>query len=215
MRSLREPPIRKWALVAFALVLLGVGIVVGLGIAPDGKGEHSGVPIPRPKTDLTETSHVNSESGAVSAATTFARVMAGPLGDVGAYRKSVEAISAPSWKNRASQLANNTIDFIDGRYGEGGHITFNPVKYRVTSYLGREAEVELWGVALGSGPKISGIEESWITVRLDLIWMDEQWKVEDQSSLGGPTPELLRAEGGPSASIVLEEFKDFTRAPSP
>lgn len=212
--SLPLSRVRKWALVGYTLLLLAVGIVVGLGVAPEGD-ELPDTSSASPRSASSETAHANSESGAVSAATTFAQVMAGPTGDLATYRRAVEAIAAPGWESRALELANNTIKFIDSRYGEGGRIAFNPIKYRVASYLDGEAAIELWGVALGSGPKIAGIEESWITAKLHLVWIDASWKVEDQSSLGGPTPELLRAEGGPSASRVLGEFKDFARAPSP
>jgi hypothetical protein len=62
---------------------------------------------------------------------------------------------------------------------------------------------------LASGPKIIGIEESWITGTINLQWVGSQWKVAGQSSSGGPTPELLRTDEEKTVTEILNEFSEY------
>jgi hypothetical protein len=114
--------------------------------------------------------------------------------------------AAPGWADRAEELAGNAIAFVNERYGEGGQVSFHPVRYRVVEFSDEEATIDIWGLVLGSGPKLAGIEESWITGTLEIVWINESWKVKGQSSRGGPTPELLKTDG---EAAVPEEFEGF------
>jgi hypothetical protein len=123
------------------------------------------------------------------------------------------SIAASQWKARAEELAQNGTEFVIERYGEGGAVEFQPVRYRVRSHSSESAVIDIWGVVLGSGPKLNGIEESWITGTVSLVWEGSQWKVSGQSSKGGPTPELLRTEEQGTVGEVLNEFKEYRDAP--
>ncbi len=155
---------------------------------------------------------IGSEESAVTAATEFARIMTGPSGDPDVYIEQMESIAAPQWSERASDLAKNAIQFVRERYGEQGRVEFYPVKYRLRSYSAEQAVVDIWGVVLGSGPKIPGVEESWITGTVNLILLDSEWKVVGQSSEAGPTPELLRTKDTATTEEILNEFNEYSDA---
>ena len=191
----------KWALWGFgALLLIAVGILIGRGTA---KVE------PNYPDTRDQSSSPRTRQGAVKAAEAIARIMTGPSGDEVAYREAMESVAANEWVSRAVELAENSIVFVRDRYGVGGSITFEPIRYRLTSYSEDQATVELWGVVLGFGPKIAGVEESWITGTIELAWSVNEWKASGQSSKGGPTPESLRTEDDTSANIVLREFTEL------
>lgn len=189
-----------------AILLVGLGLIIGRTTAP--KGDVAA----EPSSPSTAPTALRNEAGAVKAATEFVRVLAGPSGDVTSYVTQVQQIAAPQWRSRAKELADNAVQFVEERYGEGGSINFEPLRYRVQSHSVDEATIDIWGVVLGAGPKITGIEESWITGTVDILWTGSQWKVSGQSSKGGPTPELLRTEEDLSAAEILGEFTEYGNA---
>lgn len=195
-----------WIAAVIAVVLI-VGFLVGRLTAPDAVGEGSSA---LPKKELI-TPDENSELGAVEAATSIAQLIAAPTGDTASYLEAAEEIAAPGWENRARELAQGAIDFVNDRYGSDASVSFQPVRYRVRSYSSDETTIDIWGVVLASGQKVGGVEESWITATLELVWIDETWKVANQSSKGGPTPELLRTEEEVSIDEVLNDFKEYDR----
>lgn len=189
------------------LFLVGLGFLVGRAVSPDDSASVDGVKSSPPRDESPVVSR--TEDGAVAAAADLARAMTGPHGDEATYRNLMESIAAASWRARAGELAENSIAFARDRYGEGGRVTFNPIRFRLVSYSEDRASVDLWGVVLAEGPKVGGIEESWITGTLQLVWTSSGWKVNGQSSQGGPTPESLRTEDGVSESIILESFEEI------
>lgn len=192
-----------------ALALFALGVFLGRSLAI-GESEAGSSPTARPPESILE---LRTERGAVVAATAFARLMVGPSEDEDSYKEEMAVLAAPSWRARADQLANNSIEFVRSRYGEGGTISFSPLKYRVASYSSSEAAIEVWGVVIASGPRVEGLEESWITGTVRIRWLDSEWKVIGQSSQGGPTPELLNAGGESLSHFRLEGFRDYQSAP--
>lgn len=206
------------AILVGALVLFVLGVVTGRTLSPDEappRSADSASPDADDKNQPIALGYSRSEQGAVAAATHFARVMAGASDDADAYEAAMLALAAPEWEAEAKKLARNTSAFVKDRYGEGATVTFSPVRYRLASYADETAVVELWGVTLASGPKIEGIEESWITGTIHLVWSDQDWRVSSQESASGPTPELLRADDEVIPATVLEDFEEYDRAPQP
>ena len=204
----REVHVSRWALV---LILLLVGIVaflIGRGTSPDAE---TNVGPTAPTESAAPTTP--DESSAVRAATLYARIMAGPTADSEEYLADMQSIAADQWKARAEELAQNGSEFVAERYGEDGAVEFQPIRYRVRSFSEQAAVIDLWGVVLASGSKLGGIEESWITGTVNLVWVGSEWKVSGQSSEGGPTPELLRTDEGGSVDEVLVDFKEYDDAP--
>jgi hypothetical protein len=207
---------RAWLRFAVgALVLFALGFVIGRMIAPPGRFQTSPSPTPSDDGVAAASAYPRTEAGAIAAATDFASVMAGVTEDADAYEAALAAVAAPEWKREAQRLAQNTISFVNDRYGNGGTLTFSPVRYRLTSYTADAAVVKLWGVTLASGPKVPGIEESWITGTVNLIWVDGEWRVNGQDSASGPTPELLRGDDDVVPETVLKRFREYEHVPRP
>lgn len=204
----REVHVSRWMLVLFLLLVGIVAFLIGRATSPDAETNAS----PRVPSQSGEPSMAD-ESGAVRAATSYARIMAGPSADSEEYLADMQSIAAEEWKSRAEELAHNGSEFVVERYGQDGAVDFQPVRYRVRSFSEQAAVIDIWGVVLASGSKLGGIEESWITGTVDLVWVGSEWKVSGQSSEGGPTPELLRTDEDGSVDEVLVDFKEYDDAP--
>lgn len=205
----RDPGRIRLLLTILVLAVVVIAFAIGRATAPEGEldVEHR---TPNESAPPTATA---DEPGAVDAATRFAQIMTGPSADPATYIEEMKSIAASQWKTRSEELAQNGIEFVTERYGEGGSVEFQPVRYRVRSHSPESAVIDIWGVVLGSGPKINGIEESWVTGTVSLVWENSQWKVSGQSSKGGPTPELLRTEEEGTVQEVLADFKEYSDAP--
>ena len=189
-----------------ALEFLAFGFLLGRGTSQESpKQIPDAIPSSSDSTEPTES--------ALEAATRYSRVVTGPSGDVEAYLDEVAELAAPEFTDRAEELSANAVDFVEERYGPGGSVVFQPVKYRIVSESATEATVEIWGVVLGSGPNVNGIEETWGTGTLELVLLDSEWKVAGQSSEAGPTPELLRADDAFPITRILQDFEDYSDAP--
>lgn len=206
--------------VAYAIVavaLLVAAFVGGRATAPDASPPlHPPTQAP-PASDVASPADSAAEAsptrdGAVAAATSFARIMGSiTAGDAG-YVEAMAAIAAPSWRDDARRLAQNGLDFVAKRYGPGGTITFEPVRYRVASFDGESATVAIWGVVLSS-PR-DGVDATWGTGTIELALVDGQWRMTGGESMPGPTPHQLEPED--SAPITtLERFSEYRRGPRP
>jgi hypothetical protein len=197
---------KKAVLAAGVVVLLIGAFFFGRNSTPETE-EQVGEPAQQGRTS-------QSEQGAIQAATTFARILPGPSGDVEAYLRAMEDIAASEWRARSQELANNAVAFVADRYGEEGRISFQPVRYRVDSFSSQRAKVSIWGLVLASSSEGAEIEESWLTATLTLLWAGDEWKLNGQASGGGPTPELLHTDDELTAD-QLAGFQDYKSAESP
>lgn len=199
------------SVIAIAVALL-VGILIGRSLAPD---EDVARPqsLPPARTPAV-TDYTQTEAGAIQAATDFARVVAAASEDETAYRESIRRFAAPAWTSEAEKLADNTLDFLQQRYGLDGTFSFVPARYRVADFSPDRATIELWGVTLSTGPKVDGTEETWITGTVELVWTADGWRVSGQDSATGPTPELLQAEDE-RGSNALAGFEEYVNGPTP
>lgn len=209
----------RWTVVLLLLAVLVVGIWIGRETttepAEQPPGRHnSSAPQESRRVNGVPLGFAQTELGAVEAATNFTRAMATVAGDSDAYIAAAETMAAPEWTSEARRLARNGLRFLRERYGATGSLTFTPLRYRVVSFSDTEAEISIWGVTVASGPKIQGIEESWLTGTLNLSWISDDWRLTGQKSEVGPTPELLQAtEHLPNNA--LNGFQEYENAPSP
>lgn len=216
--------VRRWVpLVVTLLVGIAAGVMVGRAFteeSPRQEPSKSGTSLPRGVTGPTDlrngvpVGYGQSAEGAVAAASNYARVMTGASGDPAAYRRALRTLASPDWLERAEELATNTIDFVRSRYGTDGSATFSPVRYRVAAFSKDLATIDIWGVLVASGPKIEGVDESWLIATVELAWVETDWRVVGQSAAPGPTPELLRTADAQSESI-LTDFEEYQVAPQP
>lgn len=215
MNSLRSSnsgqPQQPIVLIGIAvLVALLLGIWIGRALAPS---QEESSPIPSPNT-RDEGEYPQTEEGAVAAAAEFSRIIADVSADEDQYRQAIQEVAAADWASKANELADNTLSFLDERYGSEGTFSFVPARYRVIEFTGDAATIDLWGVTLATGPKISGVEETWITGTLELVWTSNGWRVAGQGSATGPTPELVRSEDEREGN-PLSDFEEFRHAPTP
>ena len=214
-RGLTDREVRRRHLIAtagIAIVALVVGVLLGRLLAP-GSGESGNGSGTDNDAVVPDNTAERTEAGAVKAATEFARLVSAPSGD-GSYRQAVEELAFSEWRERADELATNTLEFLEDRYGTGGWWSFIPARYRVVEFSESAATVELWGVTIATGPKIQGVEETWITGSLDLSWTSNGWRISGEDSVAGPTPELLTSEDNRDAS-VLDGFSEYRDGPTP
>ena len=213
MRSTNsDVPRRPVLLLSVAVVVaLLLGIWIGRALAPPQEEASPSTPSPE-ATGLSE--HPQTEKGAIAAATEFSRVIADVSTDEDQYRQAIREVAAPDWTSKAEELADNTLSFLEERYGAEGTFSFVPARYRVVEFAENAATVDLWGVTLATGPKIVGVEETWITGTLELVWSSEGWRVAGQDSATGPTPELVRSEDERGGN-PLSDFEEFGHAPTP
>jgi hypothetical protein len=200
------------------ILLVSLGVLVGRWSAPNSVAppeaqteddsavtEDAG---PREEINGVPVGYARTEEGAILAATNFARVMADPFSDSRVYQQAMETLASPEWRPQARELAQNTAAFALDRYGARGSISFSPLRYRAVEASDENAIIELWGVALASGPKVASTDESWIRGTIQLVWVDGDWRVGGQQSASGPTPRLFQNDEGPDFD-VLDDFKGY------
>ena len=208
----RRPRARGMATVIGGALLLLIGFVVGqrTGDAPSRSPEPlpSGTSTaleagPRTIVDGVPLGYARTEAGAVAAATTFTEVMTTAAGDPDAHVEAMEAIAAPEWRERAAELARNTIDFLGESY-PNATLSFAPVRYDVVDYSPAAATIKVWGVTVISRPDRRP-EQAWVTGTLRLVWLDD-WRMNGGGSSGGPTPFVLES----SDELDWRTIDDFT-----
>jgi hypothetical protein len=128
---------------------------------------------------------------------------------------SIGALADPTWAEDAQDLALNTLEFVDDRYGESPSLTFIPVRFHVDSYSDSEAVVQVWGTTLGSGSKTKGFEQTWVTGKISLTWDGDTWLVTGQESVSGPTPRSSATTDDSDLDASLDGFQDYTHDSQP
>jgi hypothetical protein len=208
---------RRVGLVALAgLMVFGAGLAVGLRSDGNQQGGEATTPSttagrsdpgPTRIVDGVGVGYARSESGALAAATEFLEVSGGSaVTDQDAYRAALEILAAPEWTARAMETGANATSFVLERYGENARVVTTPVAHRVVSFSPEAASVELWAVMTAAGPKLKDAEQNWITARLQLRWVDGDWRLSSEDTTSGPTPALLSDSDG-GAAAVLRDFE--------
>ncbi len=63
-----------------------------------------------------------------------------------------------------------------------------PLAWNVTHFGIDEASVSVWTVTILSAAEVAAPQTEWITVTVDLAWIDGDWRVEAVRDTPGPTP---------------------------
>lgn len=63
-----------------------------------------------------------------------------------------------------------------------------PLAWEVESYADDEARVSVWTVTVLSAAEVAAPQTEWMTVAIDLAWVDGDWHVDAVRSAPGPTP---------------------------
>ena len=207
---------------ALALGLL-IGVLLGFVLDQGGKPESTprgpsiGATGPTTEENGVPVGYARTEEGAVAAATNF-NLLAGndELLDRDSMVAAMQTMAAPAWKTEAARQATSGYDYIVDTYGSNADVSTAVVRYQVVDYASDEASVRLWTVSLASGSKRPQVEEVWAVVTIDLIWTENDWRVDGIESSVGPAPvDLPSGQPGESATTLMEEFDEFRGAPVP
>lgn len=63
-----------------------------------------------------------------------------------------------------------------------------PLAWNVERYTADEARVSVWTVTVLSAAEVAAPQTEWMTVAIDLAWVDGDWRVDAVRSTPGPTP---------------------------
>ncbi|MGQ0823768.1 MAG: hypothetical protein ACT4OX_01850 [Actinomycetota bacterium] len=63
-----------------------------------------------------------------------------------------------------------------------------PLAWRVDSFRDNDARVSVWTVTILSAAGVAAPQSEFMTVTLDLAWVDGDWRVDGVRDTAGPTP---------------------------
>jgi hypothetical protein len=64
----------------------------------------------------------------------------------------------------------------------------HPLAWRVESYSPDSASIAVWIVTLLSATGVAAPQTAWMTVTVDLAWVNDRWRVDAVRDRPGPTP---------------------------
>jgi hypothetical protein len=86
-----------------------------------------------------------------------------------------------------------------------------PLAWRVESYRGTEARVSVWTATILSAAGVAAPQSEFLTVTLDLAWVDGDWRVDGVRDTPGPTP-ITGPQDQPWDAVPFDRALDgFTR----
>lgn len=63
-----------------------------------------------------------------------------------------------------------------------------PLAVRVESYTPDRARIAVWSVTVLSAADVALPQSDWLTVTVELVWLDGDWRVDAVTDTAGPTP---------------------------
>ena len=201
-RTRRRPGVRALGLVICAAVVPGAALVAGM-TASDGPTaerpvDHSIATVPGPGGEEhgasrgAATPQGRDERGAAAAAVVYA---AAPqrwlyLSD-DEIAAAVGEIASPDAAGRLAAENVAEIHAAREQLAESpGRVWWivHPLAWRVEAFGEGRATVAVWTVTVLSAADVAMPQTEWVTVSLDLVWVDGAWRMDDIRSQPGPTP---------------------------
>jgi hypothetical protein len=105
-----------------------------------------------------------------------------------------EAVAGVATPDGAEELAEEVVaDVTTARERLGvspGRVWWlvRPLAWNVERYSPAKAQVSVWTVTVLSAVEVATPQAEWMTVSIDLAWVEGGWRVEDIRSTPGPTP---------------------------
>jgi hypothetical protein len=206
-----------------ALVILGLGFVVGRASAPKGASSAaigSAAAPASPGASRVENGvpvgYQRSQQGAIAAATNYTRFLGGPLIlQPENARSAMTTLAAPESKDKLlKELEGNLAGIQNGSQiitnaarGVKVAVASYPLAYHVNNYSSTVAEVSIWSMAvLGEDGQLAPTQ-AWDTITVDLEWTNGDWKVTSDGTIPGPAPALTQA--GPQTKQLPTQLKDY------
>jgi hypothetical protein len=212
---------RRVGLVALAaLIVFGSGLAVGLRSGNGGQqGGEAATPsvtarYPDPGPirviDGVGVGYARSEAGALAAASEFLSVGGGSLAsDEDAYLAAMAEMAAPEWRASARETGRNAVAFVAERYGEDATSVTVPVAHEVVDHNPDTATIEIYSVMVASGSKLPGGEQLWGLSRVQLRWVDGDWKLSSEDNVAAPAPALLPGQRPGDIGSILDGFEPY------
>lgn len=159
-------------------------------------------PGPKRWLDGVPSGFSHDEDGAQAAAVTFSS-LAGSL--VNANPASVDSIvSAISTKASAAQRVAATVAALDALRsrlaGGTGPIVLvqAPVLIRTDDYSDAKASITMWTTTVVARRGVADPQSTWSTITLELLWERGDWRLDQETTLSGPTPDQSTDAAPPS-----------------
>lgn len=86
-----------------------------------------------------------------------------------------------------------------------------PLAWRVESFNQDEARVAVWTVTVLSAEEVAAPQSEWITVTVDLAWVDGDWRIDAVRDTPGPTPASGQNDQPWDAAPFDDALAGFTR----
>ena len=208
MSRASNSPSRPWAILAAVAVVALVAGVLLVRLTRDtshasGRADTAPATSPRPPAPEGATGPTGAaaglpvgfaadEPGAVAAAIAYATASQRWLYfNNGEIKTAVAEIATPV---AAPRLAEDVVADVsmarDQLARSSGRIWWlvRPLAWRVDSFRDTEARVSVWTVTILSAAGVAAPQSEFLTVTLDLAWVDGDWRVDGVRDTPGPTP---------------------------
>jgi hypothetical protein len=168
--------------------------------------------------------YANTRAGALAANAGYQQALAdAAILRPGELRQRIEAMAAPGYAEamiaaaepgarRLSQKALGT----GLREGVPTAYFGVPVFYRVDSYSPQRAVIRSWGFTVVGNATVAEAGAYFGTSRMELAWVEGDWKIAATRAAFGPTPKLITPrQGGEGFDVVdlIEGMKPYAVAP--
>ena len=216
---------------ALAGAVVGVVFVVGVLVANLGRGSSApkptGEPIEQPQPAVASGSEPTAE--VAGTATGFTRDGDGAVQAAVAYatasqrwlyfsddeiRAAMAQIAAPASVDRLATDVVADVSVARERLGaSSGRVWWlvRPLAWELEFHNTDKARVSVWVVTVLSAAEVAAPQSEWMTVTLDLAWVDGGWRVDAVRDTPGPTPMVGPGDRAWDAMPFDEALAGFTR----
>lgn len=108
----------------------------------------------------------------------------------------IEVLASEHYAPTLIQRSAAQLDELLGDVRDAGVATSEvvfrelPLTARVTTDDASAATVEVWSVLVVGAPGLGAPRQLWRTITVELVWERADWRVDDWSTVAGPTPAL-------------------------
>lgn len=101
-----------------------------------------------------------------------------------------EIATAPAAARMADQVVLDVATAREQLAASPGRVWWlvRPLAWQVDSFDGEHARVSVWTVTVLSAAEVAAPQAEYVTVTLDLAWVDDDWRVDHVRDTPGPTP---------------------------
>lgn len=183
--------------------------------ATPGPPVAAGTPIPAGEAAGMPVGFAPGEHGAIVAAVAYATAPQRWLYFTDdEIRAAIDQIATPT---AASRLADDVVAEVaiarEQLGASSGRVWWlvRPLAWEVEFHDDNEARVSVWVVTVLSAAEVAAPQSEWMTVTLDLAWVDGDWRVDAVRDAPGPTPIIGPNDRPWDAEPFDETLSGFTR----